>query len=123
MKQLQRHFTTQEQSKKLLEIGLPADTADCFYINDGYTPNVRDELYERNTGHKFPFSEEGFTPCWSVGRLMEIIDICDTLDTSEEYPTTKQVMDKRKMSYVEYMVGTIENMTKLREVDFSKLEE
>ena len=31
MKQLQNNFTTPEQSKRLLELGVPADSADMFY--------------------------------------------------------------------------------------------
>ena len=31
MKKLQCNFTTPEQSKRLLELGVPADSADCFH--------------------------------------------------------------------------------------------
>ena len=118
MKRLQKHLTTSEQSERLVKLGLPTNSADFYYNCFMHLYPVPKEGYD-----KWVDGEDGFTPCWSVGRLMEIIDICDTLDTGEEYPTTKQVKDKCKMSYVEYMVGTIENMAKLREVDFSKLEE
>ena len=30
MKKLQSNFTTSEQSKRLLELGVPADSADCY---------------------------------------------------------------------------------------------
>ena len=33
MKTLQNNFTTPEQSKKLLELGVPIDSADMFYNN------------------------------------------------------------------------------------------
>lgn len=67
MSKLQCNFTTIEQSKRLLELGLPAWTADCFY--DAY-------------GRKFTQYESLFndyphlTPCWSVGRLIEMYHIC-----------------------------------------------
>ena len=33
---LQNNFTTPEQSKRLLELGVPADSADCYiYTYDG----------------------------------------------------------------------------------------
>lgn len=60
MKQLQNNFTTPEQSKRLLDLGLPADSADCYYNGD----------YSR-----IEVLEQGFCavrPCWSVGRLIEI---------------------------------------------------
>ena len=31
MKKLQQNFTTTEQSKRLLELGVPADSADCYF--------------------------------------------------------------------------------------------
>ena len=31
MKTLQNNFTTPEQSKRLLELGVPADSADIYY--------------------------------------------------------------------------------------------
>lgn len=50
MKKLQNNYTTPEQSKRLLELGIPAWTADCFYIrpfgNQIYdkTPNINYNL-------------------------------------------------------------------------------
>ena len=32
MKQLQNNFTTPEQSKRLLELDVPADSADCYWL-------------------------------------------------------------------------------------------
>ena len=34
MKKLQNNFTTPEQSKRLLELGVPADSADCYLNGD-----------------------------------------------------------------------------------------
>lgn len=31
MKKLQNNFTTPEQSKRLLELDVPADSADCYF--------------------------------------------------------------------------------------------
>lgn len=68
-----KHYTTIEQSKKLVELGLNPDTADMFYSR-------------RPTGKSdysiFPdFKQEGrlevFTkvdlPCWSLGALIDIM--------------------------------------------------
>lgn len=76
MKQLQNNFTSPEQSKRLLELGLPADSADCYYLrehpdrlcilNDGKTiSKLRLQLHMAHT-----------MPCWSAGRLIEIIITC-----------------------------------------------
>lgn len=80
MKRLQNNYTTQEQSKRLLEFGVPAWTADCFYDHFGYK-NIRDSELElskdffSNT-EKYYYKHEGASPCWSVGRLIEIYEIC-----------------------------------------------
>jgi hypothetical protein len=75
MKQLQNNFTTPEQSKRLLELGLPADSADFHYIggienyiyhNQGKTISEIQSIAGNNLSH----------PCWSAGRLIEIYHIC-----------------------------------------------
>lgn len=150
MKTLQNDFTTPEQSKRLLELGVPANSANMWWEKDE-TIRINGEWvhgaawskvpspfnWDRENNRFYTYSEiketvEDFTgnetlPCWSVGRLMEIIDICvpriqsDT--AAEEYPSTVTIMDKLGMSYVDYLVGTIGIATKARMLDFSKLEE
>jgi hypothetical protein len=75
MKTLQSDFTTPEQSKRLLELGVPADSANCYYTNMRATIWVRNEIDRIDWGAKVgdvPF----YTPCWSVGRLIEILSKC-----------------------------------------------
>lgn len=67
MKKLQNNLTTPEQSKRLLELGVPADSADCYYTRTSPMPHVRAE-YTRIPNR--------CTPCWSVGRLIEIELLC-----------------------------------------------
>ena len=43
MKNLQNNFTTQEQSKMLLELGVPADSSDCIrWSYDNFTSGLYD---------------------------------------------------------------------------------
>ena len=89
------HFTTEEESERLLNAGLPANTADCYYgmksINpseDGkkYFPReiivrqteeqLRPDMFETTVGKLC-------LPCWSVGRLLEIINKCTYRPTPE----------------------------------------
>ena len=44
MKNLQNNFTTPEQSKRLLELCVPADSADMYYHLENYQYYVRDEF-------------------------------------------------------------------------------
>ena len=55
MRQLKNNFTTPEQSKRLLEIGVPTWTADCYYNEYG-------KMEIKNTALDILY-----TPCWSVG--------------------------------------------------------
>ena len=71
MKQLQKNYTTPEQSKKLLELGLPIESADMAVF---YTPhNPYDPFIIGNDMTIWRDLKKGYgVPCWSVGRLIEI---------------------------------------------------
>lgn len=60
-----KHYTSIEQSKKLLELGLNPESADMYFIR----------CYGNYYAH---FNEEGhigekFGPCWSLTALFEIL--------------------------------------------------
>lgn len=79
MVKLQNNFTTPAQSKRLLELGVPADSADCYLLRthtkgDTFIVEVlHDDLYSKKD--KFTNLLE-YLPCWSVGRLIEIYLTC-----------------------------------------------
>ena len=79
MVKLKNNFTTTEQSKRLLELGVPEDSADCYLLRthtkgDTFIVEVlHDELYSKID--KFTNLFE-YLPCWSVGRLIEIYLTC-----------------------------------------------
>lgn len=80
MKKLQNNFTTPEQSNRLLELGVPAKSADCFWSNPVgskmyASPIVRNKLSYRCKDW-FKKNNYFYTPCWSVGRLIEIYLTC-----------------------------------------------
>ena len=52
MKQLQNNFTTPEQSKRLLELGVPANSADCYLTKFGI-----DEDWEIKVLNNIKYSE------------------------------------------------------------------
>ena len=56
--------TSVEQSKRLLELGLKPETADCFHWNysgENYIGNITEEL------------EPKYVPAWSLHRLLYIL--------------------------------------------------
>ena len=124
----QKDHTTPEQSKRLLELGVPADSANCFFVSSKQgelsQPHM---LYGLLYSKRVPYGyEKIYLPCWTALRLMEIIDICVLGENSdpntEEYPTTIKVMNKLHIPYVEYLVKSIERAVQLGTIDFSKLE-
>lgn len=142
MKTLQSNFTTPEQSKRLLELGVPADSANMIY---GENADIKDGVvvYEWGepellpisviTGKQILYSEyiDKYTsggkfnlPCWSVGRLMEIFDTClfDTYVQSV-YLDWCNVLSLGDMRYIDYLVLCYENAIEHKQLDFSKLED
>ena len=75
---MSKFFTNKTQAKELLKLGVPANSADCYYGFEG------NEIYVR--GNKQQLSEKIWepihiperkqayvcTPCWTVGKLIEI---------------------------------------------------
>lgn len=111
MGKLQSNFTTTEQSKRLLELGVPEWTADCFYKLD---------LYSFKT--EMCFTKEDsllhhYTPCWSVGRLIEIMKIC--AKPKEQAAMVEEILYCKDL--VELLVYMIEANKQV--IDFSKLNE
>lgn len=126
----QNNFTTIEQSKKLLELGVPEWTADMFYDVNSEKKyrswKVCPEIIPLNTtyrkyiayGENFDvFKHEYFYPCWSVGRLIEIMNICSIHNIVSIYRTDRDV------TQIDIILETIINRINGNSIDFSKLEE
>lgn len=124
MKKLQNNFTTPEQSKRLLEIGVPVDSADCYIrldFNVTESPDIIryhatfSEIKKRNE-----IIDKNFIPCWSVGRLIEIIIICSTAPFPCEVIITRENVN---FYIVETLIRRLEELANYYSLDFSKLEE
>ena len=124
LKLLQSDFTTPEQSKRLLELGVPADSADCYY---NIIPDRNSELMIRQTldcelkNNFFTTYNEGdLIPCWSVGRLIEIENICSIPKIKE---AGFHLMRTDFDDLIETMIISIKMKVEHGWIDFSKLEE
>lgn len=123
------NFTTFEQSKRLIELGVPVDSADCVgYIVD--KSDIFNEYFQKgetritaiNPRHTYTqvttlkcgetWLDEPF-PCWSVGRLIDIINNSTKLGYLVLYSSD---------ILIERLIKVIENHSKFNEIDFSKLE-
>lgn len=119
MKKLQNNFTTPEQSKRLLELGVPADSADCYYNTDGENIGV---LPDNTTFGEFNKSikrvlDKELSLCWSVGRLMEIIMRCHKQGILFFSSIRIYKTDILNNSIIDYLIKYMPDM------DFSKLED
>ena len=118
----QNNFTTVEQSKRLLELGVPADSADC-YINYGgivrvwiNSPHTSLSEYIKNVEEKA--GSEVYIPCWSVGQLIWIYNRCCYVQPGMELDLSCEQEDE---TYLEYILHAFEYAEELS--DFSKLED
>lgn len=129
MSNMKNNFTSFEQSKRLIELGVPVDSADCVgYIVD--KSDIFNEYFKKgetritaiNPRHTYTqvttlkcgetWLDEPF-PCWSVGRLIDIINNSTKLGYLVLYSSD---------ILIERLIKVIENHSKFNEIDFSKLE-
>lgn len=126
MKTLQNNFTTPEQSKKLLKLGVPADSADCYRFHEPHGNMVNENAKEIPDGFSYSeymaelcrrgFSIAHYLPCWSVGRLIEIHETCTSCLFARRFPQLS-VLEDVLAQIAEDIIATDECW------DFSKLED
>lgn len=113
MKTLQNDLTTPEQSKRLIELGVPKNSANHYYGKGGKLRYIDGTI---------PYSllwVTGCTPCWSVGRLIEVLHITYKQDWREYlYLCTTETCRK---GLINQIMAYLEKYNK--DHDFSKLEE
>jgi hypothetical protein len=66
-----QHYTTIEQSKKLLELGLNPKSTDMGYLWNGCV------FSEYPASKQTIFKKVGNIPCWSLGALFEVMPEID----------------------------------------------
>lgn len=111
MKKLNDNFTTPKQSRRLLELGLPAWTADFFY------PTKKSDMPIVIVDIKVGFHLKYAIPCWSVGRLIEIMKICSN------GVATWYLRSTDKEPLIEQWIDFLESGLFEKDFDFSKLDE
>ena len=124
MKKLQNNFTTPEQSKRLLELGIPADSADMHYHQECVRMKYGKEEFEYFIRYGKPDTNKYSTdiPCWSVGRLMEIYDITINL-IPEDFQVFYNESRINRTKFIEALIEAFELAVDNVAMDFSKLEE
>lgn len=111
MSELKKDYTTPEQSKRLLELGIPIESANIIYY---HTPDSLHDPYFITEKRQVENLKSGKgLPCWSVGRLIDIYSII----TGRKKFTLRTV--DTLINEVIYMLNVA---IKHEEVDFSKLD-
>lgn len=116
MMKLDNQYTSIEQSEKLIELGVPEDSADCYY-EMSYRP-IRQLLPDDVLFSQLPQymdDEDGdldIVPCWSAGRLIEIQEKCTG---ARLFRTLHPDLLGDIMGQIEYTIETVG-------MDFSRLE-
>lgn len=111
---LQIQFTSVEESKRLLKLGIPANSADCFYIDEHSRIFVA-WVFGIESDPALIMNKK-YIPCWSVGRLIEILSILygnpiSWIEWCKEQPPIETIL-------AEIESGVSQNL-----LNFSKLEE
>ena len=124
---LQNNFTTIEQGKRLLGLGLPADSADCYISNEKifvlHNRTYQENFYEDlDLARTHLIDMPHYTPSWSVGRLIEILEITLGTPWSDNEGLGESTLRERVVRDLEYVVKYKE-IFKDNRIDFSKLEE
>ena len=121
MKTLQNNFTTPEQSNRLLELGVPADSANCYY--ETFCSDNQNDFRLELRQNPLELSNNLFSdyphliPCWSACRLMEIIKICSDVPID----WTGGLNEEREI--LEVVDSTLYALCLGKHMDFSKLED
>lgn len=145
MLKLDFDFTTPEQSKELLELGVPEWTANCFMMEGENDPII----YSVPTPYNFTEwnvwgarqNGDKIIPIWTSGRITEIIlratdEQIDYMAAVERYdPIFEREMPLR-LGFDKYrnilnsdggviaaMISDLETYKKQQRLDFSKLED
>ena len=130
--ELQFNYTTPEQSQRLLELGLPVDSADCILRHYNWADeDLKEENWENpaiiNKGispseamDMFLDDEYDMTmPCWSVGRLIEIFNLINK--QQERFLFWMNLSRYKITNYVGVFVMALEELKIHDALDLSKL--
>lgn len=121
LNRLNLDYTTPEQSKRLVELGIPIKSANIVYY---HTPDSwYDPYLITENGHIENLKLEKGLPCWSAGRLIEIhLKCCTTLNQNDIYVVISR-FGIETGGLLQNMYDIMCECALLGKYDFSKLKE
>lgn len=112
-------YTNEELSRRLLNMGVPARTADMYIDENG---GLRFRNPDNMWKDEFFVFYKQYTPAWSAIQLMYIMDVCLKADQMEEWPRTTEML-KVAPTVAEYLVRTMHLAIVKGIIDFNKLKD
>ena len=82
------HYTTLEQSKKLVELGLNPDTADMVIVKENTYCNALSAFNGVTLCQNYNETKDktNYIPCWSLGALLDVMPEQITYSYFEPFP-------------------------------------
>ena len=77
------NYTTTDQVGVLLEMGVPKESADCYY----YFGEIRLRMNKEELSSDFFDKNKLAIPCWSVGQLINVFIKCAVWDDEDDVPS------------------------------------
>ena len=122
---MEKEFTSIEQSELLMLLGVPLNSADMYYQNALPEPKVipANRRYVEYTKSLTGINREIWImkPCWSVGRLMRIINTCVSNKNGFRFLVYEN-MNLHKTKDFTGVLATIviKTLVKQNQIDFKK---
>lgn len=117
METYKRLYTSVEESKELLAIGVPEDSSDCFYSLWRGDVCADEPLGPFIRGTVSVIDYQNDIPCWSAGRLLEIIQTCYCDTATMSCDLTRD----DKENFLKYLIALLRCNVNLKHIDFNKL--
>ena len=112
-----KNYTTIEQSNRLIQLGVPVNSADCIYIGESTIPVWIDEdKTYTDIINQGDIESKNITPCWSSGQLLYILSKSYLLHSNYSY-----VYDTCNEYTCDEWIEEIKYRLDDGELDFSKL--
>lgn len=131
MAKLQINYTNVLQSIRLLKMGVPAWSADCTqekeqggsFWQHKWIKHEWNNDYNAKDYQKFLDREKDTLPCWSVGRLIEIMAICYKWDFLSCASFRIYATDIIGHNLINQLINDLSLEISRGKIDFSKLED
>lgn len=115
------NYSTPEQSERIIKLGIPEWSADCFRDKITGELKVRQSLYTKRKDF-FRNHKDYIEPVWSLGRLVQIDMDCANWEHPDDIDWgAVQLARRANLCLVESMIIFWESIVKEGKADFTKI--